>query len=1366
MGRDVCLIALLEDDRLVVRGKAGRIRAEIDFGALLSGASGNPLTQALTERAPLLVLSLRDSDWAANPTVLALGVKSFISVPLTSYDQAIGTIFVGSNFLPTPFVPEDRDLFQILASQLGALSARAELEGDVRERATQLEALAAVSRTITAALRIEDVIRAVLANLRHVIPYDSVTLWLREGEQLRIAAAHGFENDAERLGLRVDIADSALFAEMAQTRGAILVPDVRADPRFPAGELQPTRTWLAAPLVSQDRIIGALALDKTEVNAYSQATMQVLLSFANQAAVALENARLFEDSARRSREVDERSQRLALLNRFSAELSGTLKLDHIFDITLEEVKRALNVPAVAVFQFSDHGQAALVRQSPPTDELPDLNNPVLQRVRETLAPLAVEDVEQDVMLAQARTGFLRRRVKSLLVLPLVVAGQAIAALQLEESVQRRFTPEEIELAQTLAYQAAVAAQNARLYDETQARLVELATFNQISQALTSTISLTDIYQTVAEQVSAVMGVENIYLGLYDEDRDLLSFPIFVERGQLIPTEPRAPGGLSAHVIRQRQPLLLRGDDISAQLAELGAGQIGPDAAKSFLAVPLITSDRVIGVIGVQDLDRANAFDYAHERLLTTIAAQVAVAIENARLYTEVQSRAIELGQRNERLAALNRLSSILSAASLNLDTILRQAAEQVTQLFRVDHSGVVLFDDTGALVEAEYPEIGLVGTHLPIADNPLQVELLTTRRPVAVHEVAADPRLSPPMRDNLSALGIRSTLFVPFVSQGEAIGSFSLDAIRAPRRFTDDEIELCQIIAAQIAVAVENARFTQELESRVAARTRDVERERERVETLLQITTELASNLELDRVLQRALQLVTEAVNAPRGSVFLQDFSSDQLIYRAALGRPKPLPPGGQPAPFKWNEGLVGWVMKNRQAVVISDLEHDPRWKHLPDSPTTHKSALAVPLMSSGDALGAMVLLSPDYDAFDEDQLRLVSAAADRVGDAINNAELYRLIREQAEKLGSLLRGQQVEATKSRAILEGIADGVLVTDPAGQIILLNAACEKLLGLKASEVLKRPITEYVGLYGAAGKTWIDASARWSEDPGSYQLGEFLEERIELEDKRVLSIHLSPVTANEEYLGAVSLIRDITRDVEVDRLKSEFVTNVSHELRTPMTSIKGYADILLMGAAGSLNEHQSRFIEVIKNNADRLSILVNDLLDISRIESGRVQLERRALHLREVVQAVIDNLRGRIDEEHKPIRIVADLPADLPQVWADRERVTQIITNLADNAFNYSNSDSVMTLTASVVPERAEVVLEVTDTGVGIAPEDQPRLFDRFYRGEDALVLATPGTGLGLPIARQLAEMHGGRLWLARSELGKGSTFALALPLAKE
>jgi signal transduction histidine kinase len=215
---------------------------------------------------------------------------------------------------------------------------------------------------------------------------------------------------------------------------------------------------------------------------------------------------------------------------------------------------------------------------------------------------------------------------------------------------------------------------------------------------------------------------------------------------------------------------------------------------------------------------------------------------------------------------------------------------------------------------------------------------------------------------------------------------------------------------------------------------------------------------------------------------------------------------------------------------------------------------------------------------------------------------------------------------------------------------------------------------------------------------------------------------------------------------------------------MTSIKGYADLLLLGAAGPLHDDQARFLEIIKNNADRLSLLVNDLLDISRIESGRVQLALRPIPMADVIDDVLVTLRGRIEDDQKPMTLSAQAPPGLPPVWADRARVTQILMNLADNAFNYSHAGGQIVFSAAYDAEQHAVVVEVTDSGIGIAPDDWPRLFDRFYRGEDALVLARAGTGLGLAIARQLAEMHSGRLWLARSEVGHGSTFALALPIA--
>ena len=1189
MGFDVCIIVLQEGDRLVTRGRAGNLRPEVDFASLLTTPEH---TAAASLFDPVLVFNTHEGGWQTDPLVVASEVTSFVNVPILSRGQPAGILFVGSRRTPTPLAEDDLELFIILTNQLGGALESARLEADIRQRAQQLAALAEVSQTITSTLRTEDVVHTILTRLASVVPYDSVTLWLRDGEHLRIAAAQGFEDDAERLGLTAEIADSALFAEMAARRDAILVPDVRADPRFPAGAFQPTRAWLGAPLVSKGLILGVLALDKTEAGYYTPTAAQVLVAFANQAAVALDNARLFEESEQRTRELDERSQRLALLNRISAQLSSKLDIEHIFEAMSQELIQALSVEGVTAALLGDDAQPRLSVQVPDTIVSRfDPQNPAWGWMQESLAPLAVEDVSQEPVLGPVREALVALGLKSLLFVPLVVAGRMIAAIQIEEMTHtRRFTPSEIALAQTIANQAAVAVQNARLYAETETRLAELATINQISRAISSTIDIRQLYEIVGKQVTAIMGVDNIFLALYDEARHELSFPLLLEHSQPLELAPRPPGGLSLHVLESRRPLLLRGDDISAKLKEFGALSVG-GAARSWLGVPLLSGERAVGVMAVQDLERPNVFDESHERVLTTIAAQV--------------------------------------------------------------------------------------------------------------------------------------------------------------------------------AVAVENARFAQELEERVAARTRELQRERERVETLLQITSDLSSSLDLDRVLARALQLVTEAVNAPQGSIFLIDLETDQLIYRAALGRTNPLPPGGEPSPLKRTEGLVGWVLKNRQAAVIGDLAADPRWKPLPHHGGRHKSAIAVPLMANEDALGAMILLNPQYNAFDEEQLRLVAAAANQVAAAINNAELYRLIRDQAERLGGMLRGQQVEATKSRAILEGIADGVMVTDADGRVILFNAACQRVLGIPRAEIIGRSVTEFVGIYGSAGQAWITAITKWSLDPNTYSPGEFFAERLELEDERVISVHLAPVTTGDEYLGSVSVIRDITREVEVDRLKSEFVTNVSHELRTPMTSIKGYADILLLGAIGQLTPEQAKFVEVIKTNADRLSLLVNDLLDISRIESGKMDLTMQSCDMGDVVREVAETLKGRIEQENKPMTILADVPPGLPPIWGDRKRVTQVVVNLADNAFNYTHAGGVITIRAQADVEQDEIRVEVTDTGVGIPPEDQPRLFDRFYRGEDALVLATAGTGLGLPIARQLAEMHRGRLWLVSSEAGQGSTFAFALPLsAKE
>jgi PAS domain S-box-containing protein len=402
---------------------------------------------------------------------------------------------------------------------------------------------------------------------------------------------------------------------------------------------------------------------------------------------------------------------------------------------------------------------------------------------------------------------------------------------------------------------------------------------------------------------------------------------------------------------------------------------------------------------------------------------------------------------------------------------------------------------------------------------------------------------------------------------------------------------------------------------------------------------------------------------------------------------------------------------------------------------------------------------------FSAEMLNLVKAIASQVAVAINNAHLYELIRDQAERLGVMLRNEQVDASRSQAILEAVADGVLVTGADNRITFVNSSTERILSLDESRVLGSSLEAFGGLFGKAAGTWMETIRRWSEDASSHRAGDTYAEQIELENGRIALVHLAPVIFQNDFLGTVSIFRDITHEVEVDRLKSEFVATVSHELRTPMTAIKGYVDILMMGAAGALNENQTHFLDIVSNNIERLNILVGDLLDISRIASGRVVLSNQPIDLREVAEDVIAEVLRRSQEENKPMALSLNAPKRLPPVMGDPERIRQIINNLVDNSYNYTPGNGTISIGIRSLNGN-EVQVDVQDNGVGIALEDQGRVFERFFRGEHPLVISTPGTGLGLPIVRQLVEMHNGRIWMKSSGVpGEGCIFSFTLPVHK-
>lgn len=357
---------------------------------------------------------------------------------------------------------------------------------------------------------------------------------------------------------------------------------------------------------------------------------------------------------------------------------------------------------------------------------------------------------------------------------------------------------------------------------------------------------------------------------------------------------------------------------------------------------------------------------------------------------------------------------------------------------------------------------------------------------------------------------------------------------------------------------------------------------------------------------------------------------------------------------------------------------------------------------------------------------------------------------QMTETLARSNRHLLQKASELEAIVESIADGVIVLDAYDQIVTMNAAAQHLLADMAYDFASGPLRELTASLAADGEEAAkngSSALGLAHQPRRYQIGH-----------RVLSALAAPVqTPPEEKGGTVVVLRDITREVEAEHLKDAFITSISHELRTPLTVIKVYADLMQSSANGDLDERQRRFIQNINKGSQQLEHHINQLINLSELQAGTINMDKERLDLVELVHAVGDQWRERLEE--KELALTLDLPRESVWIEADAEHLSWAIDNLLGNALNYTPAGGHVGV--HVLAEQDRVRLQIADNGIGIATADQPHLFDRFFRATSEVNYRVRGVGLGLYIARAIVEMHEGHISV-ESESGVGSTFTIALP----
>jgi two-component system phosphate regulon sensor histidine kinase PhoR len=635
-----------------------------------------------------------------------------------------------------------------------------------------------------------------------------------------------------------------------------------------------------------------------------------------------------------------------------------------------------------------------------------------------------------------------------------------------------------------------------------------------------------------------------------------------------------------------------------------------------------------------------------------------------------------------------------------------------------------------------------------------------TGRLYNVGDVSQEPRALP------SSSTARSEIAVPLLIDDRVVGVIDLKRDR-PDAFAESDEQLIVIVAKQVEMALDYALRYHELETEIAKSTTQVEEqtqqlraERDRADFLYRVTQEMTRTLDLERVLNRTLAWVSQALGVRQGSILLLDLETGYLVYRVALGRPEVLPRGGKPTHFRRGVGLAGWVLEHNECAIITGLDQDPRWDVDPEQKGQSQSVLAVPLSSESEVLGVMLLFHPESDYFKEDHIVLASAAANHITAAIKNTEMYRLVRDQAARLGERLRQQRGVSAQAMAILAAITDGVAVSDENERITVLNDAARRILNLGNQRLLGCPPAALFANFEEGQQRALQTLSEVAEQAKGRQSVAPAAVMLRKEGQSVQTSFMPMYDERHQFAGTVIVLRDVTHEQEIAQAKNEFVSIVAHELRTPMTSIKGYTDLILQGAVGEVADGQRHFLQIVRSNVERLSDLVSDLLDTSRIEAGKISLNPEPIQMSQIVHEVCEGIEETVRERGLTLEI--DEAPSIPTIYADRNRVIQILVNLLSNAYRYTPSGHI---TVSVRSTGDAVLTQVIDTGIGIAPEDQERVFEAFYRADHDIVTKQPGTGLGLSIVKSLVEMHGGKLQL-QSALGKGSTFSFTLPLRKE